>query len=429
MSWKDAKAPMNNFPFQLNNEGITSTEAIRNFNRAQVLEVVRNAIPVSFNELVTEINLSRTTVSSIVNEMLEIGLLEKSGVAASTGGRPPLLLSYNPKAFYVIGVTILDNEIISVLTDLEGTPLRYVNRPWSFNLGGEFISLLTNTIDEVSQDTSRERILGLGIGVPGVVDIETGAITEHADPGKYSFEPIYIRREIEAHYQLNTIIANRSRAAALGELQVGIAKGIKDLIYLSISNGVVAGLVINGQIYFGNTNCAGEIGHNQVEPGGAICLCGSRGCMELYVNINSIIGRAVSKSREFPDSQLRLIALNQGLDQITIEAILDCARTGDRAALEALEQTGEYIARGLADATNLLNPEMVIIGGYVGCLAGDLLVKSVRRELDRRVVYPALKQLKVVAGTLGNEIAAIGAAALVLKSTSVGRIFMTGKTI
>ena len=402
---------------------ISSAEAIRNLNRAQVLEVVRNHSPISHSDLVAMVQLSRATVSSIVSEMLEMGLFVKVGQAASTGGRRPTLLGYHPEARTAVGVTMFDNEIKAVLTDLEGAPLRFLKRPWDGQRFEDLVCQMTETVQELCLPEDFVHVLGVGAGLPGVVDVARGTIVEYVTAGRHMDAPIEARRMMEEALNLPVIVANRSRTAALGEMQVGVGKDVNNLFYLSIGRGIVAGIVFQGDIYFGTNFSAGEIGHNTVVPNGPICGCGNRGCLEMFASDSAIIARVIAKAREVPDSLMRQ-AVNEGnLQLLTVDIILDCAQQGDPGARNVLNETGVYLGIALSDALNILNPQMIVLGGPIGCKAGALLLEPTIREIERHALPMSLSCVQIVAGSEGTESAAIGAAVLALKNTSIERIF------
>lgn len=402
---------------------VSSAEAIRNLNRAQVLDAIRTINPISYSDLVEKVQLSRTTISSIVNEMLEIGLLVKVGQAASTGGRRPMLLGYNPTGKMAVGVTMFDNELLAVTTDMEGCPLKFLRHPWSGQRFDDLVEQMIEMVQELCTQEECQRVVGVGAGMPGVVDVDRGTIVEYVTAGRHMETPIEVRRIMEEALCLPVIVANRSRTAALGELRAGVGRDVRNLIYLSIGRGVVAGIVIGGEIYFGTNFSSGEIGHNTVVPDGPLCGCGNRGCLEMYTSAGSMVARAIAKARSTPTSLLRQ-AINDGnLQLMTLDIVLDCARQGDPAAREVLDETGVYIGIALSDAVNLLNPEMIVLGGPIGWKAGPLLIEPALREIERHALPMSISCVRLVVGSEGSESAATGAAVLALKNTTIEKIF------
>jgi N-acetylglucosamine repressor len=402
-------------------EDITSAEAIRAMSRAQVLRALRERAPISRSELAQHVPLSRATISSIVNELLGNGLLQEAGLALSTGGRRPALLSYQPEAKMALGVTIFNNEVIAVLTDLEGHPLRYCTRPWTGLSPEDLIRTMIGVVQEICQSVDCQRILGIGVGLPGVVDVAKGTLEISVSMG-WMGRRVEVRRMMEEALHLPTIVANRSRVAALGELQVGVARGVSNLLYVYIGQGIAAGIVFDDSIYFGASSSAGEVGHNTVVADGPLCQCGNRGCLEIYASENAIIARAIAKARAVPESAMRQV-IKGNPQLLTTDLIMDCARQGDAAALEVLNETGTYLGIALSATLNMLNPQMLVLGGPIGCKAGVLLLEPTVREIERRTLFIPLSAARIVSGSTETEGIAIGAAVLALKHTHINRIF------
>ena len=406
-------------------EDISSAEAIRALSRAQVLRAVRERSPISRADLAKRVPLSRATISSVVNELLEAGLVSEAGLATSTGGRRPTLLSYHPEARMAVGVATFNDEVMAVLTDLDGHPLKYHRRPWGGRRPDDLLQAVITTVGEICQEVERHKILGLGVGLPGIVDMESGRLEMSVSMGWLN-GPVDARRIIEEALHLPTFVANRSRIAALGELQVGVGRGVHSLLYVFIGQGIVAGLVLADEIYFGASFSAGEVGHITVVADGPLCKCGNRGCLEMFASEGAIVARAIAKARAEPSSALREITKGN-LQLFTTDHILTCARQGDPAALEVLNETASYLGIALSATLNILNPQMLVLGGPLGCKAGPLLLEPTVREIERRTLPISLSAVKIVSGSTETECIAVGAAVLALKHTHINRLFSTSR--
>jgi predicted NBD/HSP70 family sugar kinase len=405
-----------------NQRNIPSTEAIRNRNRSQVLEAVRAYAPISRSGLAKKVSLSRATVSSIVKEMMELGLLRRAGQAASTGGRRPTLLGYHPQARMAVGVTMFDNEVKAVLTDLEGNPLKTLKTDWNGQQVEALIGIMIDTVRELCQAVDGQRILGIGVGLPGIVDASRGTIVEHVTNGQRIDGPIEVQQLMEEALGLPTVLTNRSRVAALSELQVGVGRGVNNMLYLFIGRGIVASVVLNGDPYLGPNFTAGEIGHNTVVPDGHLCGCGNRGCLEMYASDSAVVSRAIARARTSPNSKMRQ-AVGGNLQLLSTDVVIQCARDGDPDALTILNRTGQHLGVALSAAINILNPEMVVLGGPIGCKAGTLLIEPTIREIERHALSIPLANLRFVSGSEEANSAAIGAAVLALKETTIEAVF------
>jgi N-acetylglucosamine repressor len=408
-----------------------SAEAVRNVSRAEVLNVVRHQSPISVGEIAHRIPRSRATVSDIVREMLAVGLIRRVGLADSTGGRRPILLEYDPCAGVVVGATMFDNEVTAILTDLDGRPLRRHACAWSGLRPEDLLQSIIDAARIVSEGIEHSRILGIGIGLPGVIDVGRGTLDLCVSMG-WTDGPVEARRIVEEALHMPAHIANRSRIAALGEVQTGVAQGMTDVLYVFIGRGIVAGIVLDNEIYFGAGSSAGEIGHNSVAPDGPLCKCGNRGCLEMYASADAITARAIARARVFPDSLMRSPDAVSGrrtvrgnLQALTIDDVIECARHGDVAAIETLDETGTYLGIALSAVLNTLNPQMLVLGGPVGIRAGALLLEPTVREIERRTLPSPLSSVRIVSGSSDTECAAVGAAALVLKNLPIERLFVS----
>ena len=401
----------------------TSTRVARNISRAEVLKVIRTEGHISRSRLAEMVPDSRATVSSIVSELLQAGVLEEVGEGQSTGGRRPVRLRYRPESKMAMGLVLFDNKIQAVLTDMEGNP---VSDYLQISMPGAEAELMLESMKEVAEHllngVRRDRVLGVGVGVPGIVDFETGVIEISVSKG-WLEGGIKVREFLEGALGLPVYVANRSRVAALGEYQVGMGYGVSNLIYLFLGQGIVAGTVIDGRLYLGPGSSAGEIGHVSVVPDGPLCDCGNRGCLEVYATEAAILARARALAKEEPGSLLQR-AVDSHLERLTVEHVIQSAQQGDSCALAVLDEAGTQVGVAVSTLINLFNPEMVIIGGPIGSLAGQLLLDPVIKEAQRRTLSRPFNMTKIVNGTLGTKAVAIGAAVLAINHTPVDAVFV-----
>jgi len=398
----------------------TAANLVRNHNRAEVWNAVRGGQPLALGDLVRQVGLSRATVSAIAREMLQSGLLEPLGPASSSGGRPPSLFRYRPAARFAAGVTLFDSQIIAALTDLEGNQLQFCRLSWQGTDPDDLLAAMAGAVEQLIAGVDRRHVLGVGVGLPGIIDVPSGQVAQCISMG-WLGRPIPARQILFDRLGLPVLVANRSRIAALGELRAGVGRGLDSLLYLFVGEGVVAGIALAGGIYFGASSSAGEIGHTTVAPGGALCRCGNRGCLELYTSEAAILAMALANAREAPDSELYQ-STRGNLQTLTMPAVLACARQGDPPAVAALNEAGTYLGMALSTALNLLNPQMLVIGGPVGCRAGPLLLEPTVREIQRRTLPLTLSAVRIVTGTSEDQCAALGAAALALDGVGIERL-------
>ena len=246
-----------------------------------------------------------------------------------------------------------------------------------------------------------------GISFGGPVDHPTGrTVTCHHLPG---WEGVPLRDLVSERAGLPTVMDNDANAAALGEATFGAARGCEHVLYVTVSTGIGAGLVLNGRIHRGARSMAGELGHTLVAPHGPKCSCGRLGCLEAVASGPAIARAAVEALDAGAPSALRAIPR----PQLTAKHVSECAHT-DALAARIIGLAGEYLGRAIATAVNLVNPEIVVIGGGVS-QAGETLLGPVRRAVARYAVRESMDDLRILAGELGQRGGLLGAAALALR--------------
>lgn len=252
-------------------------------------------------------------------------------------------------------------------------------------------------------------LAGVGVAVPGPTDHDRGVIYDPPNLAGWgretAFGPLLARELGETVY-----VENDANAAALGEAWTGAGRGVRDLVYITISTGIGGGLILGGRLYRGANGTAGEIGHVIVDPEGPRCHCGNRGCLEVLASGTAIAGQArEAVARGAPTALSRLAARPE---EITAESVAEAARGGDAIAAELYRRAGTRIGLVLSNLLALLNPSMIIVGGGVS-KTGDLLFRPIRDVIGARVYPPPALGVSVVTAELGDDVGIIGAAALV----------------
>jgi glucokinase len=303
--------------------------------------------------------------------------------------------------------------------DLGGSTLRAAN----VGLTGELLDEVCVEADQQSPDRAINQILGavktlrekrgatvkaIGIGVPGLVNRKTNRV--EILPSLPALADVDIAARLSSETGLQVILDNDANAAAYGELQAGAAIGRKDVFYVSLGAGIGAGLIIDGKIYRGAAGFAGEFGHMTIDPEGIECACGNIGCLETIASGPNIVRRTRERLYRDRTSSLSRLALPRDRE-FTAEDIARAASEGDEMAQVMMERTGMFLGIALATVVNLLNVEMVILGGGV-MTAGDLILKPTIKETRRRAFPPAFNSCEIVIGKLGASAGVIGAALL-----------------
>jgi predicted NBD/HSP70 family sugar kinase len=388
-------------------------EIVKELNRRLVYEFLRRKGTTSRIEIARETHLSKATVGAIVMELLQEGYVREVGHHAPGVGRPRVVLEFVPDARFVIGSEITDAEYKVILADLHARPVRSL----SYALGSlspeQVVETLLRAFTEIGAEVPSEHILGAGVSVPATVDSRTGQVLSSVVLG---WQDVPLGALLSQRAPWPVAVFSRGNAGAWGEKWRGAGRHVANLLYVRIGTGIGAGLVLNGQPYFGKGFSAGEIGHTTVAPEGPVCLCGNRGCLAAVAAVPVLAVRARHLARAHGDREL-LALVNGNLELLELAHIIQAGRAGNPLARQVLAEAGQYVGLAIANALNLLDLEMVIIGGPLA-EAGDLLLEPIRAEVARRGLPTVLGGVQVVLSALGPDAAAIGAASLVLRERS-----------
>ena len=256
-------------------------------------------------------------------------------------------------------------------------------------------------------------IVGVGIGSPGLIIAETGVVHFSPNFAGWSDIPLsdYVKDEL-AELNLPVLIENDVNAMTLGELHHGAGVGRRHIVCLTLGTGVGGGVVIDGRVYHGSANTAGELGHTVVVPDGRRCGCGNQGCLEAYAGASHIVERTVERLQSVGDSSL--VEEVDNLSALTPKRIAEAAQAGDVLAIEVLAETGRYIGIALTSIAHILNPQMAIIGGGIADAGETLLFEPIRSEVNKRAMDIPAKTMEIVKAKLGNDAGLVGAAMLTL---------------
>lgn len=372
---------------------------MRELNERTVLELLRHEGPISRAELARRSNLSRSTVSSIIANLLDGDLVRETGIGSSQGGRRPILIEFNYQSALVVGIELGNTTLTILLTDLAATVLRRFHAPFNIADGpDECIALVAAYVDQLlaAAGVARHTIVGVGVGVPAPLAYATGQPI--APPVMPGWHGVPLRQRLEDALGLRVFVENDANLGALAEQRWGVAQGWANVAYLYMgSAGIGCGLILDGRLYRGDTGAAGEIGHLLVEESGPACRCGSYGCLEAVAGLPAVVRRAQAI----------------GLPCASLDDILALARQGEPKAGALLDSTGEYLGVAVANLLNMINPGSVVIGGRMA-EAGELVLGPLRRTLQRRGLAAAVEHVALAAGTLGDDVVATGAVSIVV---------------
>lgn len=369
-------------------------QLIKKMNKTIVLDTIRHHQPLSRTDIASSIGLNKATVSSLVLELIHSQLVTEIGPGESSGGRKPTLLLFNSNAGYAIGIDIRVHHLLMVLVNLEGTVIEETTMPITSTEPEELITEMASYIKLLSEKAppSPYGIIGIGIGVPGLVD-ENRHVVSTPNLG---WDNIALQATLEKYIDFPIYIDNEANAGAIGERLYGAGMESSNLIYLSIGVGIGSGIIVDGALYRGTSNFSGEVGHMTVTEEGPLCRCGNYGCWETLASEKALLDQA-AKALSKPN--------------IVLEDVITLAQSGDQTALHLLEGVGTHLGVGLANLVNILNPELIIIGSRLS-LAGNLLEDPMIATIEKRSLSYHRKKSGVTFAKLGLRSTALGAASM-----------------
>ncbi len=372
---------------------------LRRDNRSVLLWSLYFDQPRSRQELSRATGLSPASVSNVVRDLIDEGIVVEAGSVDSDGGRPRVLLRVDPDHGYVIGVDVGETRIRVELFDLSMTKRAEVDHP--LNPGEHAVEIIVDRIlagiAAVLADggVDSSAVLGVGVGVPGVVEQGAEAVV-HGQT--YGWDAVPIERLLRAGTDLPLHIENGAKTMGQAEVWFGAGRGARHAVVALIGSGVGASIITNGSILRGSTSSAGEWGHTVVRVGGRSCRCGSTGCLEAYVGAEAILDR-YGHTRPHEDQESALAAL------------VEAASTSADAA-EVLEETALYLGAGIGDLINLFDPERIILGGWAGLLLGERMLPAIREAARRHALRHPFAETSIELCRLGPDAVALGAATL-----------------
>ena len=375
---------------------------LRERNRERVIAVLRTLGRTSQADIARTTGLSRTTVSTLVAELRDSGLVFEvdAKVPDTRGGRPGVQLVLQDTSRAVVGIDFGHSHVQVAVADLANNVL--AERMCELDVDHRAVDALdasARMVGEVLVQAGIERagVICAGIGIPGPVDRALGTV------GSVTILPgwlgLRIAEEMKARLGLPVEIENDANCGALAELTWGAGRDCSNFAYIKAATGIGAGLVVDGRLLRGASGTAGEIGHTTLDEAGALCYCGNRGCLETVAS-----GPAI----------LQLIG-NGHPETLTIARVIELAAEGDVRCRRAISDAGHEIGVAVAGLCNLINPERVIVGGLLS-RAGELLLEPIRQSIRRHAVLAAAERVEVMPAVFVERAELLGSLALALSS-------------
>ncbi len=374
------------------------------------LETIWYSQRISRADLSRRLEVSRSTASELVSDLLATKLVAEVGDGPSRGGRRPILLEFQDDEHVILGVDMGATHVAVALTNLRGRVLSWREEAHPVRADPDGTrALIARLGDACLADVpgASTALLGIGVAVPAPVD--------HRDPKRLSptVLPAWEGRSgfdsLEARYGVPLLVDNDANLGAVAERWWGAGRGIEHFTYIKLATGIGAGLMVGGEVYRGATNAAGEIGHVSIDPKGEPCVCGNRGCLVTFVGGEALVRRARAALVEDPEGPRSLLA---GC-AITPGLIEEAAMDRDPLAMRVVRDAAHHLGVAIAGLLNLLNPGAVILGGSMARLGDDLLI-PLRETVVRRTLVSSVAASEIRVSELGPRGIAIGASTLVL---------------
>jgi predicted NBD/HSP70 family sugar kinase len=383
----------------------TNLPWVRDFNQGVVLEAIRLGGGVSRVEIAHRTGLTAQTVSNIVRRLLGQGLV----VEGSDGGQRRVPLHVNPEAHFAVGVQIDVDETSFVVLDLGGTVVRRRRRATGreqepASVIRRVAESIRGLVDDAGVD--RDKVLGIGVACPGPLDHRTGVVFRPPNLAGWDRVPLADALSDETGHPV--IVDNDATAAAIGERWSGGAQGVRNFAFIYLGVGIGGGLFLEDHAFRGATTNAGEFGHLTLDPDGAPCSCGSRGCVEAYCAPGRVVAAV---ERRIAAGESSALAGQPGFRFVDV---CRAARGEDALALDELRRAAWRLGCGVVSLVNLLDVELIVLGGKGLGNVGDLFRREIERTVAERAMASDLRPIRVELSRVGQDAAAVGAASLVL---------------
>jgi predicted NBD/HSP70 family sugar kinase len=375
---------------------------LRRDNRSALLSSLYFDQPRSRHDLSETTGLSPASVSNVIRELIGEGIVGEAGSVDSEGGRPRVLLQINADYGYVIGVDVGETRVRVELFDLLMTERAKADYPLDPRQHGVdvIVEAILTGLDAVVANAgiSSGAVLGIGVGVPGIVENAREALV-HGQT--FGWESVPLERLLRAGTDRPLYIDNGARTMGQAELWFGAGRGARHAVVCLIGSGVGASIITGGHAQRGSTSSAAEWGHTTIVVGGRACRCGSHGCLEAYVGAEAVLDR-YGHSLPGDDQESALAALIE--------------MAGTPAAAKVLDDTALYLGVGIANLINLINPDRIILGGWAGLLLGERILGEIRTAAREHSLSHPFAQTSIELGQLGPDAVGLGAATLPIEA-------------
>ncbi|QQL49551.1 ROK family transcriptional regulator [Mucilaginibacter ginkgonis] len=367
-------------------------------------------------DISARLNKSIPLITKSINELTAGGLVIEQGLAQSSGGRRPLLYSIKPDAIYVLAVAMDQLSLRIGLLDMHNKPVADVQQvELTLFKNTKSLQRLIEIINEYikSSGVAKSKIAGIGIGMPGFVNIKEGINYSYLDA-----EGEDLKEVIGQATGLPVVIDNDSSLVALAEQRFGAAKDQKEVMVINLGWGIGLGMIINGKLFRGHDGFAGELSHIPLSENGELCNCGKRGCLEVEASMLAVAQKAIAGIKEGKITSLKHITDDP--HKLAGDAIMDAANSGDHFAIDLLAEAGYKIGKALAILAHIMNPETIVLSGR-GARVGKILQAPIQQAMNKYCIPRLVSNTSLKISEIGFDAELIGAAVLVMDNFKLNK--------
>ncbi|WEK55960.1 MAG: ROK family transcriptional regulator [Candidatus Cohnella colombiensis] len=384
---------------------------IQELNRSIILNMIREYGPISRSEIAERNGISPSTVAAAVTDLMKERFVYEAGTGNSKGGRKPIMLRFSPDNHYILGVSITNSNVTFAEMNMEAIIRRKSISNIDHLDNQMVIPHLLNLLEKfICKCPTDKECKGISVIVPGIVDTSKGIIHLNTN---INLKDVRLKEMIEERFKITTWVENDTNAIVLAEKKFGKYNMYNNLLFVTIGEGVGAGIIMNESIFRGGRGDAGEFGHTSIDRDGIRCDCGNIGCLENYVSWSAVHSRIVSliskgRSTEMADAVQNNIAL------ITPAVFRNAVMKGDSLATDIMTEVADYLSVGIVNLIHLFNPELIIIGGSIG-QDNEVLIQKIDSYVRKHALTVFIENLKIYPTTLGEDTELVGAGSILLQ--------------
>lgn len=372
---------------------------LKELNLISTLRLIRSKNIISRSEIADILGLNRSTITAVVNELIDQKLVKEIGSGTSKGGRPPKLLQFNPEAAYTVCVDLSSHHRKIFITNLSGKP--YFSETVQFNSHEDPYTQIKKMIQTITKGLHKlppktHGLLGIGIGVPGVIN------NGIANVYTLNWVDVPLHSYFSDAFDCPIIISSDANAGLVAERYYGCAIDVPNFCYIKVGQSISAAVMLNNQIYQGY-EFTGRVGHSIIDLNGRKCICGNHGCWEAYASETALINR-----------YMEISGINNN-SEMDIDKIVNLGKKNDPSAISAIHEFAEFLGVGISNIVNFLNPNLIVIGSNSFTPLNSIIYNSLNKVLQQNVLpFFLQKNIRISFSTLGENAICLGGAAMVV---------------